>query len=395
MKLIYISNARIPSEKANTYQTLCMCEAFAEIGFGVDLWHPSRDLDYKNNGNSAAEELSKLGISKNFIIKRKFSCDFRFLKKLNEHVWFLVRHFSFLVNCFISLIFYCATNSEVIVFTRDAIFSIVLSKIPFLFPKRWIFVFESHHLSDKFLRYMSKNCNLVVLNSKAAHIARSSGFENVLVAHDGVKLDFFSSGCEGPEPLIKLDCSFRYVTYAGKLTILGMEEGIRDFLVSSNDLRDLADVKFLIIGGTQSEIDSFESFIFEKSLDREKIIFIPRVPRNELRYYFKRSSVLAMPYPKNDFFAFHMSPLKLFEYMSVGVPIVCSKLPSISDVLENNVNAILFEPSIKSDLSKALRSALRKESALIATKALSDVGEYQWKKRTEKISDFIKICSKK
>ena len=195
--------------------------------------------------------------------------------------------------------------------------------------------------------------------------------------------------------MIKLDCSFRYVTYAGKLTILGMEEGIRDFLVSSNDLRDLADVKFLIIGGTQSEIDSFESFIFEKSLDREKIIFIPRVPRNELRYYFKRSSVLTMPYPKNDFFAFHMSPLKLFEYMSVGVPIVCSKLPSISDVLENNVNAILFEPSIKSDLSKALRSALRKESALIATKALSDVGEYQWKKRTEKISDFIKISSKK
>ena len=80
MKLIYISNARIPSEKANTYQTLCMCEAFGEIGLGVELWHPARDHDYRNNIKSLLDELSKLGISNNFVIRRKFACDFRILK---------------------------------------------------------------------------------------------------------------------------------------------------------------------------------------------------------------------------------------------------------------------------------------------------------------------------
>ena len=42
MKLLYIANARIPSEKAHPYQILKMCEAFAQSGAEVELVVPFR-----------------------------------------------------------------------------------------------------------------------------------------------------------------------------------------------------------------------------------------------------------------------------------------------------------------------------------------------------------------
>ena len=40
--LIYISNTRIPSKKANTYQSFCMCEAFSRFFGNTYLWYPNR-----------------------------------------------------------------------------------------------------------------------------------------------------------------------------------------------------------------------------------------------------------------------------------------------------------------------------------------------------------------
>ena len=42
MKLVYITNGRIPSERANAMQTVQMCTAFATAGAEVTLYHPAR-----------------------------------------------------------------------------------------------------------------------------------------------------------------------------------------------------------------------------------------------------------------------------------------------------------------------------------------------------------------
>ena len=38
MKLIYITNTRIPSEKANSYQSMQMCSSFSIFFDKVELW---------------------------------------------------------------------------------------------------------------------------------------------------------------------------------------------------------------------------------------------------------------------------------------------------------------------------------------------------------------------
>jgi glycosyltransferase involved in cell wall biosynthesis len=44
-----------------------------------------------------------------------------------------------------------------------------------------------------------------------------------------------------------------------------------------------------------------------------------------------------------------MSPLKLFEYMAHGKPIVSSDLPVIREVLRDSVNSVLVSPDNPSD----------------------------------------------
>ena len=46
MKVVYITNARLPTEKAHGIQIIKMCEAFSELGFDVNVIHPWR---YQSN----------------------------------------------------------------------------------------------------------------------------------------------------------------------------------------------------------------------------------------------------------------------------------------------------------------------------------------------------------
>ena len=62
-KLIYITDARLPTEKANGYQICKMCEAFAKLGIEVKLYHPYREQPENLKNKNVFEYY---GIQKNF-----------------------------------------------------------------------------------------------------------------------------------------------------------------------------------------------------------------------------------------------------------------------------------------------------------------------------------------
>ena len=57
------------------------------------------------------------------------------------------------------------------------------------------------------------------------------------------------------------------------------------------------------------------------------------------------ADVLALPNPSSAISREFTSPLKLFEYMASGRPIVASDLPSLREVLADGRNALLVEPA--------------------------------------------------
>ena len=83
------------------------------------------------------------------------------------------------------------------------------------------------------------------------------------------------------------------------------------------------------------------------------------------------------------------SPLKLFEYMAAGKPIVATGVPSVLEILRPGENSVVTPPDDEEKFIRALGCVLGDPGlcARISERARSDVAGYTWEKRVEKIID--------
>ena len=84
-------------------------------------------------------------------------------------------------------------------------------------------------------------------------------------------------------------------------------------------------------------------------------------------------------------------PLKLFEYMAAGVPILATDLPSIREVLRHGENAWLIPPGDPKALAEGIRHLLENPELArrLAERARGDVQKYTWKHRAETILRLV------
>ena len=77
------------------------------------------------------------------------------------------------------------------------------------------------------------------------------------------------------------------------------------------------------------------------------------------------------------------SPLKLFDYMAAGVPIVASDLPSLREVLRDGENALLANAGDADAFAAAVRRLLADRSLAdrLGRQARIDVQQYSWDAR--------------
>ena len=99
-----------------------------------------------------------------------------------------------------------------------------------------------------------------------------------------------------------------------------------------------------------------------------------------------------MPFPKTDHYEKYMSPLKMFEYMSAGKPIVASKLPTIEEVLEDRKTAHLVEPGDAGDIARAVSEVIneRQDAERMSTAAKAKGRKYSWANRVRHIMDHYR-----
>jgi glycosyltransferase involved in cell wall biosynthesis len=85
------------------------------------------------------------------------------------------------------------------------------------------------------------------------------------------------------------------------------------------------------------------------------------------------------------------SPLKLFETMACGLPVVASDLPAIRDVVRDGENGLLFAQGDAGALAAALRR-LRDDPGLrarLGERGRRDVQRYAWPERARRILAFF------
>lgn len=72
-------------------------------------------------------------------------------------------------------------------------------------------------------------------------------------------------------------------------------------------------------------------------------------------------NVAVAPYPQTS--TFYFSPLKVYEYMAAGLPVVASRIGQLSGLIEHDLNGLLCSPGNAGELAQAL-ARLYREPAL-------------------------------
>ncbi len=108
----------------------------------------------------------------------------------------------------------------------------------------------------------------------------------------------------------------------------------------------------LIIGDGKTVRPELEKKCIELGIDTQ-VTFAGEVSNSKVPLYLSYCDTLVAPYPASE--NFYFSPLKVFEYMASGKPIVASDIGQISQLLSDNETALLVAPGDIPELASALK----------------------------------------
>ncbi len=116
---------------------------------------------------------------------------------------------------------------------------------------------------------------------------------------------------------------------------------------------------------------------------QDRVIFTGAVPRSEVYDYIALLDIAVLPH-SNDF----GSPVVMFEFMGLSVPVVAPRLSPILDVHVDGETALLFDPLDEGQCEAAIErllgsEALRRRVAERARGMLQR--DYTWKRNAERI----------
>lgn len=373
-KLIYIANLRLPTEKAYGIQIAKMCEVFAAQGVKIKLVAPFRFSRIKT------DFFEYYGVNRSFVFKKIFSPDFYLPGPLDKII--------FGVKSFVSaaiLDLYVLFSGADIYYFRDELAAYLMSFL--VGPGKLIF--EAHKYSPRrrfwFNRFRKKGIKIMTISSGLKEEFIKLGFieKSILVVPDGVDLGEFGIATDRNQAREQVGLSLdkEIVLYTGHL--FGWKGA--DVLVKAAGY--FSEVLFVFVGGTEADVFEFR----KRNRDRGNVIILGYRPHKIIPLYLKAADVLVLPNSGQESISrFYTSPLKLFEYMAAQRPIVASDLPSLREILNEN-NAVLVPPDNPSALAEGIRKVLSDSTLTesISRQARSDVQNYTWTKRAEKILKFV------
>ncbi len=392
MMLTYIANARIPTEKAHGLQILKMCEAFCNLGFDVELIHPFR---FQSKQMREVKDIwAYFGIERRFKITRLPSPDFvwldRFMPKAISRLLFHLQSIAFALEALV----YTSFMKGDLYFTRDIWVAYFFAKL-----NRPI-IYESHdyprsRFRQKLIKgYSIRLKGLVTNTKKLADFYQDLGIAKgkILHAPNGVDLKKFNLDISKEEAREKvgLPIDACLVVYVGRFHTLNQQKGLSTMIRTLKHLSP--GIKMVFVGGPVEMGKRLHSKItLEEGIYPDQVIFTDHVAPALVPFYLKASDILVIPFPQTEHFAYYASPIKLFEYMASGRPIVASDLPSIRELLQDEKDALLVPPGDPMALAEGIRRVTedRALSARLVERAAEKVHRYTWEQRAKRILAFI------
>jgi glycosyltransferase involved in cell wall biosynthesis len=154
----------------------------------------------------------------------------------------------------------------------------------------------------------------------------------------------------------------------------------------------LPETRVVIVGGqtnwTQDDPDIAELAERARHLGvADRVELRGHVPYDRVPHALSEASVALLPLPDEPVARLFTSPLKLFDYMAAGVPIVASDLPALREVLRHEENALLARPGDPDAFAEATRRLLADPGLAVrlGKQARADVSHYSWDARARSL----------
>lgn len=389
-KLLYLANARMPTEKAHGLQIAQMCEALGQVGFEVSLVVPARrnfpELQHVNVWDY-------YGVDENFSFYRLWCLDF--MGYIPSRLAFML----YSVTFYLSVLFWLLGRTGTL-YSRDPFLLWVLS---WLYPQRRK-IYEAHGLNrssigQRIQRRVTHQVDLAVaVTGYLAERLKEYNPQKIIVEHDGIQAKRFENmpSMEKARNQLNIDQDAFVIGYVGRLHTMGMDKGLGTLIqacAQAHQKKPDFSGELLIVGGPEEGLEILRKQWKSYQLDSEGLHAVGQVPAADVPLYLAACDVLVMSHPWTEFFAYYTSPLKLFEYMAAGRAILTTDMPVFREVLSEGETAIFVPPSDPKAMAEALM-ALFSDVELrrgLGEQAQAAVKHYTWQARAERINNALNI----
>lgn len=375
LRIIYVTNARLPTEKAHGLATVKLAEAFAKAGADVTVVAPWRLNPLRE------DPFAYYGVARVFRIVLLPSIDLLWLP-FGKAVTFPLQLFSFSLVAAAWLFFrYGITGGlrRAIIFSHD---HIPLFFAGFIAPHLFYDIHDYPERNVLFRHVLQRAAGFSVqTRSKVAALARDFGIppERVVAWPNGTDVERFRDlePREQAREQLGIPADRLVVLYTGSLQTW---KGV-DVLVRAAALLP-ARFQTYIVGGAPHEIAPLK-----RLAPGAAVTFVGNRPWREMPLWLAAADILVLPNTgREEISRSWTSPMKLFEYMASGRPIVASNIPSIREIVDETT-AFLAKPDDPRSFVAAIEAAANdgEGAALRARRAQAEAARYTWAARAEAI----------
>ena len=364
-KIVYVSNANIPSNSASSVHVMKMCEAFKKNGMDITLIIPNH---YSKEKHKDTDIFTFYGVKEKFPVKR-----IKFIRKNVKGIREIIYT--------ICAVFYAVLKRPDAIMTRKIMVARVAAMIGFPYILELHTSTEPRRYSlEKTLQSKHMKKLIVISASLKEYMIEKYQIDGnqIEVLADAVNLaDFEELDTTlqiGQEPL---KIAYMGSLFAGK----GIETIVRLAALDTKNQYDLY--------GERGPLDDWKKLAKEI---HSKLHFKGQIANAKVPEILVQYDVLLMPYSNKvevygEELTNWMSPLKMFEYMASGRIIISSDLPVIREILTDRKNAYLVEPDDANAWFEVVKEIEndRENARKIAECARQDVKQYTWDERAKRI----------
>lgn len=385
MHLIYLSHFRFPSEKTHSAFAVKTCEAFAEQGATVELWAPRRSNKAFRNTDVFTFHHSK----KNFRVRYLPVIDLMSVWAHPMSLALLVGSYS--VSVFLYALFF-RTLGRAVFYAHDARDLLLLS----LF--RPALVLEIHDFFESGIGWISRwvfpriTAFVSTNRLKPPILEKKFGVasERILVEQNAVDLSLFQTETLQADArrTLGLPLDKKLVIYTGHLYAW---KGVY-VLVKAAALFGEG-IELILVGGTVEDQGRMKTFLLKEGIQHVSVR--PHESHVRMPLYLRAADVLALPNTATSHAsAVETSPVKLFEYLASGRPIVACDVPAVREIV-TGAEVFFSPPDDPAAFAATIHAALDASAAVIQQKtaaAQTLAVDHTWDKRAERILSFLQTA---